>query len=84
MKQDKANFSPKNRINLFIVCRLDVWLRHLIKYKVYTRWLFGTINLMKNANPDKYEYSGYGIGFDACSQFLLPMLSWVKMVLFLM
>ena len=23
----------------------------------------------KNVDPDKYGYSGYGIGFDACSQF---------------
>ena len=27
--------------------------------------LFGTIELTKNADTDKYSYSGYGIGFDA-------------------
>ena len=26
--------------------------------------------MTKNADPDKYEYSGYGIGFDFCSQYL--------------
>ena len=28
--------------------------------------LFGTVKLTKNANPDKYSYSGYGISFDIC------------------
>ena len=28
--------------------------------------------LSTNADPDKYWYSGYGIGFDTCSQFLMP------------
>ena len=27
--------------------------------------LFGAIELTKNADTDKYSYSGYGIGFDA-------------------
>ena len=26
----------------------------------------------KNANPDKYIYSGYGIGLDSLSEFQLP------------
>ena len=26
--------------------------------------LFGAVTLTKNADIDKYEYSGYGIGFD--------------------
>ena len=26
-------------------------------------------NLTKNADPGKYKYSGYGIGFDSCSEF---------------
>ena len=34
--------------------------------------MFGTVKLPKNADPDKYKYSCYGIGFDSCSEFLLP------------
>ena len=30
---------------------------------------FGAVKLTKNADPDKYRYSGYGIGFDSCSNF---------------
>ena len=31
--------------------------------------LFGAVKLTKNADPDKYVYSGYSIGFDSRSQF---------------
>ena len=32
-------------------------------------WLFGAVKLTKNADPDKYGYSDYGIGFEADSNF---------------
>ena len=34
--------------------------------------LFGTVALTKNAEFDKYEYSGYGIVFDRKSSFSFP------------
>ena len=34
--------------------------------------LFRSVKLAKNADPDKYKYSGYGIGFDSRSKFSLP------------
>lgn len=34
--------------------------------------LFGTSNLNKNADFDKYKYFGYGIWFDASGSFSLP------------
>ena len=34
--------------------------------------LFGAVTLTKNADIDKYSYSGYGIGFDRRSGFLFP------------
>ena len=33
--------------------------------------LFGSVKLTKNADPDKYKYSGYGIGLDSRSEFSL-------------
>ena len=30
------------------------------------------MELTKNAETDKYKYTDYGIGFDSCSEFLLP------------
>ena len=34
--------------------------------------LFGAATLTKNADIDKYGYSGYGIGFDRRSSFSFP------------
>ena len=34
--------------------------------------LFGAVNLTKNADIDKYKYSGYEIGFDRRSNFSFP------------
>ena len=31
--------------------------------------LFGTLKLIKNADPDKQVYSGYGTGFDVHQDF---------------
>ena len=31
--------------------------------------LSGSVNLFKNVDLEKYKYSGYGIGFDSCSEF---------------
>ena len=33
--------------------------------------LFGAVKLTKSSDPKKFGYSGYGIRFDAHSQFLL-------------
>ena len=33
--------------------------------------LFGAVSLTKNADIDKYKYSGYGIGFDRASVYLV-------------
>ena len=34
--------------------------------------MFAAVKLTKNAETDKYKYSGYGIGFDSQSAFSLP------------
>ena len=34
--------------------------------------LFGAVKLTKNADIDKYGYSGYGIGFDRNGSFSFP------------
>ena len=33
-------------------------------YPTLENYLFGGVSLTKNADIDKYKYSGYGIGFD--------------------
>ena len=34
-------------------------------------FLFGVVELTKNVNFDRYKYSAFGIGFDACRSFPL-------------
>ena len=42
------------------------------KHRFYIKnCLFGSVKLTKNADPDKYKYIGYGIGFDSHSEFSL-------------
>ena len=43
--------------------------------------LFGSVNLTKNADLDKYKYSGYSIGFDSCSEVLFTDRSFGKNVI---
>ena len=40
--------------------------------------MFGNVKVAKNADPGKYSYSGYGIGFNCCSLFLIRIFSWGK------
>ena len=41
--------------------------------------LFGAVTLTKNADIEKYGYSGYGIGFDRRTSFYFQVLDLVKM-----
>ena len=45
--------------------------------------LLGAVNLLKNTNLDQNGYSGYGIGFDARSQFRYQVMRRVKALFFL-
>ena len=44
--------------------------------------MFGTVRLTKNADLDKYSYSGFGIGFDSHWLFLFPGFDWGRNVIF--
>ena len=48
-------------VNLFIVCEVDTWSQDLNADFTLKDYLFGAVKSTKNANPDKYPYSGYGI-----------------------
>ena len=54
--------------------RLFLWIRYLVSRDLNTKftpwnWLFGHVKWTKSADLDKYGYSGFGIRFDARSQF---------------
>ena len=64
------NFSiPKIVITLYISYILNPWLRDLNIDFTLNKCLFGYVELTKNADPDKYKYSGYVTGFNSCSEF---------------
>ena len=44
--------------------------------------MFGAVKLTKNADPDKYKYSAYDIGFDSRSQYAFTDGSMGKIVVF--
>ena len=62
-------YIPKKVINLYISYILNPWLRNLNTAFTLNNCLFGSVKLTKNADPDKYKYSGYSIGFNSRSEF---------------
>ena len=71
----QANLASKNDFTNFVIKTTDFdnKLLNLLNDKLlnlsYFKFtlgnsLFGAVKLTKNAYPDKYRYSGYGIGFD--------------------
>ena len=67
----KYNISiSKKVIYLYISYTLGHQLRNLNTDFTLGNYLFGSVNLTKNTDLDKYKYRGYGIGFDYRSEFL--------------
>ena len=74
--QQIITFTTRNVVNLFIVCEVDTWSQDLNADFTLKDYLFGAVKSTKNADPDKYPYSGYGIWFDSCSLFSLSNFNW--------
>ena len=51
-------FIPKKIINLYISYTLGSLLRNLNTSFTLSNFLFGSVKLIKNADPDKYKYTG--------------------------
>ena len=64
-------YIPKKVTNIYISYTLNPQLRNLNTDLTLGNCLFGSVKLTINADVDKYKYSGYGIGFDSRSEFLL-------------
>ena len=63
LKQDKVTFNHGKVVNIYIVYEISKSI-NIRDYPTLENWLFGAVSLTKNADIDKYKYSGYGIGFD--------------------
>ena len=68
MNSNKTTFSHRNAVNLFTSYELDTCSRDLVQ-SLHLVITFRAVKLTKNTDPNKYGHSGYGIGFDARSQF---------------
>ena len=58
-----------------------VWSQELNAKFTLKDCLFGNVKITKNADPNKYFYSGYGIGFNSRSLFSIPNFDWGKNVI---
>ena len=71
LKQPKFRFTHKKVVNIYIVYELSASSSH-ISDPTIKNCLFGAVTLTKNADIEKYRYSGYGIGFERRSSFSFP------------
>ena len=68
LKQHNLHYKHKNIVNIYIVYELDASTSY-DNDPTLKNCLFGAVTLTKNADIDKYGYSGYGTGFDRRSSF---------------
>ena len=69
LKQDKVTFNQKNVANIYIIYELNKIAAIGNNFPTLENALFGAVTLNKNTDIDKYEDSGYGVGFDRRSSF---------------
>ena len=74
LKQDKVTFNHGKIVNICIVYEVRIAKINGNRTSNLTvqNALFGGVSLTKNADVNKYKYSGYGIGFDRTSSFSFP------------
>ena len=63
LQQKIVTYSHKKVVNLYVVYEITNF-HSIDSYPTLTNALFGAVKLTKNADIDKYKYSGYGIRFD--------------------
>ena len=71
LKQSNDIFTHKKVVNIYIVYELAASSSHTSDPTI-KNCLFGAVTLTKNADIEKYKYSGFGIGFNRRSSFSFP------------
>ena len=69
--QPKFTYTHKTIVNIYIVYELGASTSN-DNDPTLKSCLSGAVTLTKDADIDKYGYSGYGIGFDRRSSFSFP------------
>ena len=70
-KTIKSILTHKKVVNIYIVYELEAFGSYASD-PTLKNCLFGAVTLTKNADIEKYKYSGYGIGFDRRSSYSFP------------
>ena len=70
-QSNKLTYTHGKVVNIYIVYELGASSSHN-NDPTLKNCLFGAVTLTKNADIDKYGYSGYGIGFDRRGSFSFP------------
>ena len=71
LKQSNISYNHGKVVNIYIVYELQASSSH-INDPTLKSCLFGAVTSTKNADTDKYGYSGYEIGFDRRGSFSFP------------
>ena len=71
LKQDLGSLFDGGIVNLCIVYEISKSI-NISDYPTLENCLFGAVNSTKPADIEKYEYLGYGIGFDRHGSFSFP------------
>ena len=69
LKQNKVTYNHGKIVNIYIVYEISKNY-NISSYPKSKNCLCGAVRLTKNADIDKYKYSGYGIGFDRHGEFI--------------
>ena len=71
LKEDSVIFNHKKVVNISIVYEISKSI-NINDYPTLGNFLFEAVSLIKNADIDRYGYSGYRIGFDGHGSFSFP------------
>ena len=71
LQQPKVSYTHGTIVKIYVVYELCTSSSHSDD-PTLRNYLFGVARSTKNADIDKYRYSGYGIGFDRKSSFSFP------------
>ena len=63
LRQKRVTYNDKKIVNIYVVYEITSF-PNIYSNPTLTNILFRAVKLTKNADIDKYKYSGYGIGFD--------------------
>ena len=74
LKQDKVTFNHGKILNIYIVYKIIriTNINNRDDNLTVQNALLGAVSMTKNADVNKYKYSGYGIAFDRTSSFSYP------------